>query len=135
MIPASCKNQDMVIVQVLGQIKNKFLIERVSELILESIIPNKLTTPVDVTINVLTECDEQAGGFCWGDNTEVEIEIARTSHSHEYSRKSILTNLAHELIHAKQFIAGESSPDKNMESEAYGWEERLYEKYFRKLNV
>ena len=66
--------------------------------------------------------------------SQSKIEIINKIVS-EANNNSQLENLAHELIHAKQFISGESSPDKNMESEAYGWEERLYEKYFRKLNV
>lgn len=66
MLTAGCRNQDMILVQVIGQIKNKRLIERVSELLLESIIPTKLKRPIEVTINVLTVCDEQAGGYCWG---------------------------------------------------------------------
>ncbi len=150
---AGCRNQDMVHVQVIGQIKNKLLIERVSELLLENIIPTKIKRTVDVTINVLTICDQQAGGYCWGDETTIEIEIARMSNNHRYSREKILTNLTHELIHAKQFITGELTPTMNMwklqavdrtkiphiqrpwEYEAYGWENRLYEHYFKKLNV
>jgi len=134
---AGCRNQDMVHVQVIGKIKNKLLIERVSELLLENIIPTKIKRTVDVTINILTICDEQAGGYCWGDESEVEIEIARTSNNHVYSREKILTNLTHELVHAKQFITGEMTSKSiwTWESEAYGWEKRLYENYFKKLNV
>ena len=153
MLTAGCRNQDMILVQVIGQIKNKRLIERVSELLLESIIPTKLKRPIEVTINVLTVCDEQAGGYCWGDTSIVEIEIARTSNDHHYSREKLLTNLTHELIHAKQFIMGEITPNMNMwklqkvdrdkvpyshhpwEREAYRWEKRLYENYFQKVGV
>ena len=68
---AGCRNQDMIHVQVIGQIKNKLLIERVSELLLENIIPTQIKRTVDVTINVLTICDQQAGGYCWGDETTI----------------------------------------------------------------
>jgi hypothetical protein len=150
---AGCRNQDMIQVQVIGQIRNKQLIERVSELLLENIIPTKLRRPIEITINILTVCDEQAGGYCWGDRSTVEIEIARTSNEHTYSREKMLTNLTHELIHAKQFIMGEITPNMNMwkqqevnrakvpyshqpwEREAYRWEKRLYDNYFKKLNV
>ena len=64
-----------------------------------------------------TQCfiDELAGGFCWGDKDSIEIEIARTSEGHKFTREEMLINPTHELIHAKQFIRGELSNYCKME--------------------
>ena len=144
-------NQDMVHVEIHGQLKNRKFVENVSELLLENIIPNKLRRNVQVDVWIYNAVEEQAGGYCWGDKKNIDIEIARTSDGYRYTREELLLNLTHELIHAKQFIAGELSPS-NMkwkkadyskvpyshqpwEREAYRWEKRLYEKYFKKLNA
>ena len=141
----------MIHVQIHGQLKNRKFVENVCELLLENIIPTKLRRNVDVDVWIHNAVEEQAGGYCWGDKRQVEIEIARTSEGYRYSREELLTNLTHELIHAKQFITGELSPtnmrwkkadytkvpysQQPWEREAYYWEKRLYEKYFEKLNA
>ena len=82
---------------------------------------------------------------------DVDIEVARTSNGYRFHRDEMLVNLTHELVHAKQFIAGELSPTtakwkkgdyskvpyskQPWEREAYYWEKRLYEKFFEKLNA
>tara|TARA_B100001287_G_scaffold116291_1_gene97852 strand:- start:868 stop:1449 length:582 start_codon:yes stop_codon:yes gene_type:complete len=144
-------NQDMIHVQIHGQLKNRKFVQNVCELLLENIIPTKLRRNVDVDVWIYNAVEEQAGGYCWGDKRQVEIEIARTSEGYRYTREELLTNLTHELIHAKQFIAGELSPtnmrwkkadytkvpysQQPWEREAYRWEKRLYEKYFKKLGA
>ena len=144
-------NQDMIHVQIHGQLKNRKFVQNVCELLLENIIPTKLRRNVDVDVWIYNAVEEQAGGYCWGDKRQVEIEIARTSEGYRYTREELLTNLTHELIHAKQFITGELSPtnmrwkkadytkvpysQQPWEREAYRWEKRLYEKYFKKLGA
>ena len=144
-------NQDMIHVQIHGQLKNRKFVQNVCELLLENIIPTKLRRNVDVDVWIYNAVEEQAGGYCWGDKRQVEIEISRTSEGYRYTREELLTNLTHELIHAKQFITGELSPtnmrwkkadytkvpysQQPWEREAYRWEKRLYEKYFKKLGA
>ena len=141
----------MIHVQIHGQLKNRKFVQNVCELLLENIIPTKLRRNVDVDVWIYNAVEEQAGGYCWGDKRQVEIEIARTSEGYRYTREELLTNLTHELIHAKQFIAGELSPtnmrwkkadytkvpysQQPWEREAHRWEKRLYEKYFKKLGA
>lgn len=150
-IKARCRNQDMLHVQMYGQFKNKNQVERISELMLENIIPTKLRRNVQISVWVYNALEEQVGGYCWGDKSEVEIEIARTSEGERFTREEMLINLTHELIHAKQFITGQLSPNsmrwkksdysktpyshQPWEREAYYWEKRLYEQYFKKLNA
>jgi len=100
----------MVHVHIHGQLKNKKFVQQVSELLLENIIPIKLRRNVTVDVDIYNACEEQAGGYCWGDKKLVNIEIARSSEGYRFSREEMLINLTHELIHAKQFIAGELSP-------------------------
>lgn len=141
----------MVHVNLYGQFKNKKLVENISELLVENILPTNIRRPVNIDVWILNVLEEQAGGFCWGDRDLIDIEIARTSEGIKFTREEMLINLTHELIHAKQFISGELSPTtakwkkadytktpyskQPWEREAYYWEKRLYEKYFEKLNA
>tara|TARA_B100001057_G_scaffold271720_1_gene271990 strand:+ start:1029 stop:1454 length:426 start_codon:yes stop_codon:yes gene_type:complete len=141
----------MIHVQIQGQFKNKKFVENVSELLVETILPVKLRRAVSIDIWIYNALEEQAGGYCWGDKHHVDIEVARTSNGYRFHRDEMLVNLTHELVHAKQFIAGELSPTtakwkkgdyskvpyskQPWEREAYYWEKRLCEKFFEKLNA
>lgn len=96
---------------------------------------------VDISIDLMTELDDQLGGYCYGDNEHITIAIARRSEKQYFTRNEILRNLMHELIHAKQLILKEIDhgfltrryEDHPWEIEAYGNEDALCEKYFRKF--
>ena len=88
-IKRRCRNQDMVHIQMYGQFKNKNIIERISELMLENIIPIKLRRNVNVDVYVHTALEEQAGGYWWGDKKDVEIENARTSEGYLFSSEEL----------------------------------------------
>lgn len=96
---------------------------------------------VDVTIDLMTELDDQLGGFCYGDNEHIVIGLGRKSHGDYFTRNEVLRNLMHELIHAKQLILHEIDhglmfrryEDQPWEIEAYGNEDVLCEKYFKKF--
>ena len=100
----------MVHVNLYGQFKNKKLVENISELLVENILPTNIRRPVNIDVWILNVLEEQAGGFCWGDRDLIDIEIARTSEGIKFTREEMLINLTHELIHAQQFISGELSP-------------------------
>ena len=145
-----CRSQDMVHVNIDGQLARKQLIQNISELLLENFCP-RLRRNVYVHVDIVSRCDNEAGGYCWGNKNEVFIEIPRNSGEHRYTRQEMLINLTHELIHAKQFILGELSSTTSSwkkenhsctpyskqpwEREAYYWEERLYKKYFERLDI
>ncbi len=95
--------------------------------ILYDILPDE-DRDVFVDIELLHHVDHQAAGYCRGDEEEVYIQIARNSCEVPYTHAELARNLAHELIHAYQFITG--SP--TTESEAYGKENLLTERYWGK---
>ena len=52
------------------------------------------------------ELDEQAYALCWGDRREVEIKIATKQWGESLSREEKLKSIAHELVHALQYLTG-----------------------------
>ena len=141
----------MIEVCIIGQFRNKSFVQSVSELMLENIIPIKLRRNVTVDVQIHNALEEQAGGYCRGDKHHIDIELERTSNGYVFEREEILINLTHELVHAKQFLAGELSGSamrwkkadmsdvpyskQPWEREAYYWEERLFKQYFEKLDA
>ena len=61
----------------------------------------------DIDIRFVDRCDADAGGYCFGDNEEVEIEIATHFKGERLEDETMMINLAHEMVHAKQLITGE----------------------------
>jgi hypothetical protein len=64
----------------------------------------RLKRDIEVEVQFKTQIDKgKIAGYCSGDRNEVLIEIAK-----DYKNtKWLCRNLAHEIIHAKQFIRGE----------------------------
>jgi len=85
-------------------------------------------------------------GVCMGDENDVEIEIAKINPvtGDKFTLNEMMLNLAHELVHAKQYLLGELPPDHGpkpippyrhqpWEREAYKSEEFLYNRYWKDL--
>ena len=142
----------MIWVDIHGQLKNKKLVEDISQEVLNDYLPHtKIHKFVDVTVN--TVCEDECAGLCMGDRYGAEIEIAWTSYGERYTYSEMIRNLCHELIHAKQFMKGElhgvnmtrwykldysNVPYKKLpwEMEAYGSEKWLYKTFFKEeLNL
>jgi hypothetical protein len=70
----------------------------------------RLRRDISIELNVINRCDGDAYALCWGDKNEVFIELARCSRGHRFTLDEMMLNLAHELVHAKQFITGQLSP-------------------------
>jgi len=112
----------------------------------------------DIDISFTKKCDGDAGGYCFGDEEEVEIEIATHVQGEPLGIKTILINLAHEMTHAKQLITGQlkdhglqihneslvkvsewegqtmtnvAYDDQPWEVEAYAMEREVYDKCFK----
>jgi|ETNmetMinimDraft_27_1059897.scaffolds.fasta_scaffold162584_2 hypothetical protein len=135
----------MIHVFINGRLAKKQDIIIASELLLNEQCPNCNST-VDVNIEILKTVDDNLAGYCWGDSEHVEIEIARVSNDYTYSREELLLNLTHELVHAKQLINKQfefklqeelikNTPYNKLpwEEEAYGLEDSLYKKHFKRL--
>lgn len=104
----------------------------------------------DATIIITTKkrLEGDCYGMCWGDQDFVEIELARYADGGKVSREMFLKTLAHEMVHAMQYITGkmrhlgdhkhviwknrkyayaEDESNKPWELEAYRLEDILYE--------
>jgi hypothetical protein len=60
----------------------------------------------EVTIEFKKKCDGDAGGYCYGDTDEIDVEIATHVQGEALPEEDIMRNIAHELIHAQQIITG-----------------------------
>lgn len=65
---------------------------------------DELNAFVDVEFS--RACSGGAGGYCDGDEDEINIEIARTDNVGVIDMEQRLINIAHEMIHAHQMASG-----------------------------
>ena len=138
----------MLRVTINGRIAKKQKVKKYSEEVLLDLMP-RLRRNVDIDVYVVTECDEKNYALCWGDKNEVEIELARKSGSKKFTLEEMMLNLAHELVHAKQFLKGELHPTLHKwkkfkkdyaktpyfkqpwEKEAYLMEDKIFKQYWK----
>ncbi len=99
----------MMSVLINGRIKHKKKVEDFVYNTLFDLMP-RLKRTVYIDIDVVTECDNGTSALCWGDNEEIQIELARECNGIKYTVDEMMLHLAHELVHAKQFIKGELHP-------------------------
>jgi len=57
-------------------------------------------------IDLMKKCDGDAGGYCYGDAEEINIEIATHVMGEALDIDTIKTNIAHEMVHAQQIASG-----------------------------
>lgn len=93
-----------------------------------------------IDISFTKKLDDDCQGLCVGDNSQVEIHIAKTSFEDRISFLIQMQTLAHEMVHAKQFLRGELSHDddgefvwKNRSSKGYRYKNQPWEKEAVKL--
>ena len=60
----------------------------------------------DIMFDFNKKLDGDAGGYCFGDNELIEIEIATHVQGEALAEDTILQNIAHEMVHARQLITG-----------------------------
>jgi len=131
----------MLDIAIKGRIREKRRINTFVKSVMAYLSP-RLRRDISIELNVINKCDGDAYALCWGDKNEVIIELARSSRGHKFTLDEMMLNLAHELVHAKQFITGQLSPVRMKwktidhaktpysrqpwELEAYRKEEKLY---------
>lgn len=57
-------------------------------------------------IDLKKKCDGDAGGYCYGDDEEIHIEIATHVMGEALDIETIKINIAHEMVHAQQIASG-----------------------------
>ena len=128
-------------INIVGQISQKRRIRTYIKSVLSYLSP-RLRRPVSITVEVSTKLEDNHYALCWGDKNDIVIELARQSGDTKFTLDDMMLNLAHELVHAKQFLTGQLSPVKQnwkrknysktpysrqpWEREAYAKEEKLY---------
>jgi hypothetical protein len=96
-------------------------------------------------VKFATKLDNEAQGLCWGDHkSHAEISIARTSNGDAFTLEEMMQTLAHEMVHAKQYLrrelcgysmAWKGRKPRNYKYENAPWEKeayRLEEELFKK---
>lgn len=136
----------MIDIQLIGRVKNKKKFYTYTEDCITWLIPN-IRRDVDVNVRFVTKCENDYLGLCWGDKDTAEIEVSRTYEDIPLDTDHMARTLAHELVHAKQFIKKQLHPTlskwKNVEygelaykrtpweKEAYTLEDELFDLFWR----
>ena len=60
----------------------------------------------DLRIELKRKCDADAGGFCYGEVDDIDIEIATHVMGEALPIEQIKINIAHEMVHAQQLASG-----------------------------
>jgi len=136
----------MVYLSINGRIAKKKQIENFVFDVLTHLMP-RLKRDISIDVNIVTRCDNHHYALCLGDKDSAEIELARGSGDLTFTLDEMILNLAHELVHAKQFIRGELHPNLNRwknldysntlysrqpwEKEAYLLEDKLINKFWK----
>jgi hypothetical protein len=98
-------------VTIVGKVEHKRYLKRYAKDILYHFFKDRIKRTVPITIKVVDYLDGD-WGWCYGTRSEVTIELARAvkgkkNRKRRTRRDQLIETLAHELIHAKQFIRGE----------------------------
>jgi len=124
----------MLHVYISGQIRNKRKVEEFCYDCLEHFFKGRLKRDIDIDVRISKTLDGNVAGGCYGDYSHVVVEIAKGDNLREqfnpYEYKEIIVTLAHELVHAKQYIRKEPTQNKESETEAYNLEYGLYDLYW-----
>jgi hypothetical protein len=130
-----------------GQIKDKKKVHAYAHFLCKELGINRMYSKV-IFITFKTTLDHDSQGLCWGDPKEgyVDMSIARKSQGEKLPYEEIMQTLAHEMVHAKQYLRGElcgysmswkgkkprnySYDNAPWEREAYKREEELYKRCY-----
>ena len=85
-----------------GRIAQKSRIEKYVKDVIHHFCP-RMRRVIQIDIYIHNRLDNHCYGFCSGNKNHIDIELARGSGDETFDLDYIMLNLAHELIHAKQF--------------------------------
>lgn len=139
----------MVNIDISGQIARKRDIYNYVTDVIYHLHP-RLRRNVDVSLHIVSnpmELGDYSYATCYGSKRGVDIELNRLDENgNKFTHDQLMLNLAHELIHAKQFIKGELSPKMQRfkkkyhgktpysrqpwEKEAYKLESKIYNMFW-----
>jgi|TARA_Y100001938_G_scaffold151180_1_gene246961 hypothetical protein len=103
-------------ITITGRIAQKKRIKNFVNDVMGHYFGKRLRRNIDLDIIMRRDLEEgQVAGYCYGDKNEIVIELARTwswdSRKNRvrrpFTHTEMVHTLAHELVHAKQFIRGE----------------------------
>ncbi len=130
-----------------GQIKHKKKVMAYVQKLSKELKIDRMWSKV-IFVKFQTVLDDESQGLCWGDTKEgyVTIQIARKSDGEKIPYEMMMQTLAHEMVHAKQYLRGELNgyslewkgqecsdnqyKTAPWEQEAYELEKKLYDKCF-----
>lgn len=98
------ENLSNIHVEIRGQVKDKKRIIKYTRSVIHYFMP-RLRRNIIVDLTFKKDLDGDYG-YCMGSKDHIEIEIGK----YNLSLDKMMLTLAHELIHAKQFLKGELSP-------------------------
>lgn len=136
----------MITISINGRIRNKKNVINYTLDILQELLP-RVKRNVEIDINIVSKCEHNHYALCSGDKDGAEIELARGTNNTSFTIEEMMLNLAHELVHAKQFVKGELHNSLSIwkksdyskipysktpwEKEAYLLEDKLYNKFWK----
>lgn len=145
----------MIYIDIIGRVVDKKAVTQYSWDIIQYFFKRNLKRDVFVDIRFISQFDDRASGYCHGNKDHVIVEVAKGATWPEqgyvaYNQQHQLITLAHELVHAKQYIRGEINPydnrwvksgisqiyndyahqDRPWEIEAHSLQDMLYNKYW-----
>jgi len=134
----------MVTFELFGKIKNKKRYNKFVEDVIMHLLPYPYKREIFIAIEFSKKLEN--AGECVGDRNSADITIAKEIDGERVPNRDIALTLAHELIHAKQYIKGQINPSKPVwkginysnvsyrgspwEKEAYLMEDKLVEMFY-----
>ena len=139
-------------VVISGRVKNKKRIEQYIHALAKELNIHRMWSKV-IFVKFRKSLEDDAQGLCWGDYNDgyAEIKIARESLGEPVEYEEMLKTIAHEMVHARQFLRKQLNGYTNSwmgrkprnykyenrpwEKEAHGLEEELYQKCWNHTKV
>jgi len=134
----------MVTFELFGKIKNKKRYNKFVEDVIMHLLPYPYKREIFIAIEFSKKLEN--AGECVGDRNSADITIAKEIDGERVPNRDIALTIAHELIHAKQYIKGQINPSKPVwkginysnvsyrgspwEKEAYLMEDKLVEMFY-----